>query len=236
MKDFGQMHYFIGLEFWQQKGEIFHGQGRYATEILKRFRMEDCRSMATPMITNCKNIDALEYKDVDPTLYRKIIGSLMYVVNARPDICYVVNTLTQFMVEPKREHYVATKHVLSRKQNPVALSSFEVDYMVVSIVACEEKWVRKLIVSLFRIKMEVTRIMCDNQSCIKLYENPRFHDRSKHIDIWCRFVRDYVQSVAVHLSYTPIGKQLVDILTKALGRTKFDYFREKMGMLKNPFQ
>ena len=52
MKDLGQMHYFLGLEVWQQKGEIFLGQGRYATEILKRFRMQDCRPMATPMITN----------------------------------------------------------------------------------------------------------------------------------------------------------------------------------------
>eukprot|EP00253_Pinus_taeda_P029376 PITA_29376 len=52
MKDLGQMHYFQGLEVWQQKGEIFLGQGRYATEILKRFRMQDCRPMATPMITN----------------------------------------------------------------------------------------------------------------------------------------------------------------------------------------
>eukprot|EP00253_Pinus_taeda_P020572 PITA_20572 len=70
MKDFEQMHYFLGLEVWQQKGEIFLGQGRYAIEILKRFRMQDCRLMATPMIINWKNIDASKDKDVDPTLYR----------------------------------------------------------------------------------------------------------------------------------------------------------------------
>eukprot|EP00253_Pinus_taeda_P025597 PITA_25597 len=52
MKDLGRMHYFLGLEVWQQKGEIFLGQGRYATEILKRVGMGDCRPMATPMITN----------------------------------------------------------------------------------------------------------------------------------------------------------------------------------------
>ena len=52
MKNLGQMHYFMGLEVWRQKGEIFLGQGRYTTEILKRFQMEDCRPMATPMITN----------------------------------------------------------------------------------------------------------------------------------------------------------------------------------------
>ena len=98
------MHYFLGLEVWQQKGEIFLGQGRYATEILKRFKMEDCRPMATPMITNWKKIDASEDKNVDPTLYRQLIGSLMYLVNTRPDICYVVNSLSQFRVEPKRAH------------------------------------------------------------------------------------------------------------------------------------
>lgn len=52
MKDMGQMHYFPRLEVWQQKGEMFLGKGRYATEILKRFGMGDCRPMATPMITN----------------------------------------------------------------------------------------------------------------------------------------------------------------------------------------
>eukprot|EP00253_Pinus_taeda_P020435 PITA_20435 len=52
MKDMGLMHYFLGLGVWQKNGEIFLGQGRYATNILKRFRMHDCRPMATPMITN----------------------------------------------------------------------------------------------------------------------------------------------------------------------------------------
>lgn len=42
MKDMGLMHYFLGLEVWQKNGEIFLGQGRYATKILKRFRMQDC--------------------------------------------------------------------------------------------------------------------------------------------------------------------------------------------------
>eukprot|EP00253_Pinus_taeda_P002707 PITA_02707 len=81
MNDLGQMHYFLALEVWQQKGESFGRQGRYATEILKRFRMEDCRPMATLMITNWKKIDASKDKDVDPTLYRQLIGSLMYLVN-----------------------------------------------------------------------------------------------------------------------------------------------------------
>ena len=60
MKDLGQMHYFLGLVVWQQKGEIFLGQGRYTTEILKRFLMEDSRPMMTPMITNWKKLTRLK--------------------------------------------------------------------------------------------------------------------------------------------------------------------------------
>ena len=93
-------------------GEIFLGQGRYAIEILKRFKMEDCRSMATPMITNWKKIDTSEDDEADPTLYRQLIGSLMYLVNTRQNICYGVNTFSQFMVEPRRAHWAEAKHVL----------------------------------------------------------------------------------------------------------------------------
>ena len=49
---------------------------------------------------------------MDPTLYFQLKGSLMYLVNSRPDLCFVVNTLSQFMVEPRRVHWVAAKHVL----------------------------------------------------------------------------------------------------------------------------
>jgi hypothetical protein len=68
--------------------------------------------MATPMVTNWKKIDASKSEGVDATLYRQRIGSLMYLVNTRPDLCFAVNTLSQFMVEPKHVHWVAAKHVL----------------------------------------------------------------------------------------------------------------------------
>jgi hypothetical protein len=49
---------------------------------------------------------------IDATLYRQIIGSLMYQTNTRPDICFAVNTLSQFLVEPRHVHLVAAKHVM----------------------------------------------------------------------------------------------------------------------------
>ena len=74
----------------------------------------DCKSMATPMVTNLKKLsDSTSDLDlVGPTMYRKLIGSLMYLVNTRLDICFAVSTLSQFMVELRQLHWVATKHVL----------------------------------------------------------------------------------------------------------------------------
>jgi hypothetical protein len=98
---------------------IFLGQGKYAIEILKRFQMEDYKPMATPMITNPKKVIALDLELVDPTLYKPLIGSLMYLVNTKPDICFAVNTLSRFMVEPRQEHWVAAKYVLRYLRGPM---------------------------------------------------------------------------------------------------------------------
>ena len=94
MKDTGMMHYFLGLEVWQEEGHIFMGQGQYVVDVLRRFHMAECRPMSTPMITNWKKLHAHDSSLVDPTFYRQLIGSLMYLVNNRPDICFALNTLS----------------------------------------------------------------------------------------------------------------------------------------------
>eukprot|EP00253_Pinus_taeda_P030266 PITA_30266 len=119
MRDIGLMHYFLGLEVWQEEGHFFLGQGKYIVDILSRFHMEDCRPMSTPMITNWKKLHASDSELVDPTLYRQLIGSLMYLVNTRPDICFAVNTMSQFMCEPRKVHWVAAKHILRYLQGTV---------------------------------------------------------------------------------------------------------------------
>ena len=72
----------------------------------------DCKAMATPMDTNLKLLYAETSELVDVTQYRQIIGSLMYLTNTRPDICFVVNTLSQYLVKPRRVHLIAIKHVM----------------------------------------------------------------------------------------------------------------------------
>ena len=81
--------------------------------------------MSSPMETNLHKLKeaAAKSASIDSTLYRQMIGSLMYLVNTRPDICYVVNTLSQFMCEPKEIHLVAVKHIMSTYKAPLNLGS-----------------------------------------------------------------------------------------------------------------
>ena len=112
LKDLGMMHYYLGLEVWQGPDKIYLGQGKYVIEMLKRFDMMDCKQMTTPMITNLKRLRSSESSPVDPSKYRQLIGSLMYLVNTRPNICFAGNVLSQFQVEPKHDHWIKIKHIL----------------------------------------------------------------------------------------------------------------------------
>ena len=96
MKNLGLMHYFLGLEVWQRQKEILLSQGKYTIDILKRFGMLNCKSTATPMDANQKKLrdSASDSNLIDPTMYRQLIGSLMYLTNTRPNICFAVNALS----------------------------------------------------------------------------------------------------------------------------------------------
>jgi hypothetical protein len=97
----------------------------------------------------------------------------------------------------------------------------------------EAVWLHKLLANLFDHEMDSTIIHCDNQSCVNLSENHVFHDKSKHIEIKYHYIIDMVQRKAVHVQYLFIHEQIVDVFTKALARTKFEYFYERLGLVEN---
>eukprot|EP00253_Pinus_taeda_P024716 PITA_24716 len=112
MKDLGLLHYFLGLEIWQRSDGLFVSQGKYAWEILEKFNMHGCKPVDTPLPGGWRKEDATLAEVVDATIYRQLVGSLMYLVNTRPDICYAVNQLSQAMVKPTNLLWKVGKHVL----------------------------------------------------------------------------------------------------------------------------
>ena len=121
----------------------------------------------------------------------------------------------------------------NRKQGSIAQSTAEEEYIVASDACKEAVWLKKLLSDLFSGKFDSTIIHCDNHSCIKLLENPMFHDRSKHIEMRYHFIKDLVQRGALKLQYIRTDEQIANILTKPLTASKFVYFRDNLGMAKN---
>jgi hypothetical protein len=76
--------------------------------------MIDCNPMPTPMVMNLKKLNETSSysRDIDPHIYKHLIGSLMYMVNKRPNIYYAVSALGQFMSQSRKKHLIAAKHVL----------------------------------------------------------------------------------------------------------------------------
>ena len=72
----------------------------------------DCKAMATPMASNLKLLSDASSESVDAMMYRQMIGSLMYLTNTTLDICFAVNTLSQFLTDLRHVHLIPAKHIL----------------------------------------------------------------------------------------------------------------------------
>ena len=90
MSIIGELTYFLGLQICQQDSGIFLSQSKYAKNLVKKFGLESISSIKTPMSLNVKLAVDLLGKNVDSSLYRSMIGSLLYLIASKPDISYSV--------------------------------------------------------------------------------------------------------------------------------------------------
>lgn len=110
------------------------------------------------------------------------------------------------------------------------MSSCEAEFMAATEAARQAIWLQDLLSEIMDQPCERVTIRIDNQSAIALTRNPVFHGRSKHIHKRYHFIRECVENEQVGVEHVPGEKQKADILTKALGRTKFKEMREFIGM------
>ena len=117
----------------------------------------------------------------------------------------------------------------SKKQPTVARSSAEVEYRVMANVTSEVEWLIKLLQD-FGVSPGSVKLLCDNQAAQHIASNPTFHERTKHIEIDCHFVRERVQSELLKLIHVKSQHQLTDIMTKPLATTPFRSIMSKLGV------
>lgn len=111
MTDMGRMKFFLGVEVGQSDEGIHICQKKYAKEVLERFNMWSCNSVKNPIVPG--TVVSKEGKNgTDATLYKQLVGCLMYLTVTRPDLMFVVCLISRFMSDPKEEHMMIAKRVL----------------------------------------------------------------------------------------------------------------------------
>ncbi|CAM8991400.1 unnamed protein product [Rhodiola kirilowii] len=108
----GELKYFLGLQVAQDKDGTRIHQQKYVKEILKKFGMDSAKPCATPMSPNDYLTKDESSLPVDPTLYRGMIGSLLYLTASRPDILFSVCLCARFQADPRESHVKAVKRIL----------------------------------------------------------------------------------------------------------------------------
>jgi hypothetical protein len=146
MMEMGLLHFFLGLEISQDASGIKLSQTMYARDLLERFHMTDCKSTPTPFLSGAKLEDGGYTPLVDITLYKQLVGILLYLTHSRPDLFYVVGVVSCFMQEPHELHWKVAKCIIRYVQGTI---TFEIHYATDStldlIEFTDSNWVGDII-------------------------------------------------------------------------------------------
>lgn len=118
----------------------------------------------------------------------------------------------------------------SKKQKVVSLSSTEAEYRAMVKGMCELLWLKRLMGELGFSSEKPMKLYCDNQSAIKIAENPVQHDRTKHVEIDRNFIYEKLEEKIVEIQYVNTTGQLADVLTKAVSNSAFNDSLDKLGI------
>ncbi|KAL0379240.1 UNVERIFIED_CONTAM: Retrovirus-related Pol polyprotein from transposon RE1 [Sesamum radiatum] len=252
MSDLGLMHFFLGIEINQEKEGIFICQKKYTETLLKKFKMESCKTVTTPLVIGEKYKKEDGSRKVDGSIYRSLIGSLLYLTATRPDIMFATKSAIKIHAESEPRYtdsdWAGSADDMkstsgytfslgsgifswaSKKQATVAQSSAEAEYIAAVATSNQATWLRRILEDMGEKQEEPTTIYCDNKSAIAITKNPIQHNRTKHIDIKYHALREATTRGDIELKYCSTEEQLADMFTKALPRNKFEELRMKIGV------
>ncbi|RVX07744.1 Retrovirus-related Pol polyprotein from transposon RE1 [Vitis vinifera] len=237
-KDLGELKYFLGIEVSRSKKGMFFSQRKYVLDLLKETGKIEAKPCTTPMVPNVQLMPDDEDPFYNPERYRRVVGKLNYLTVTRPDIAYAVSVVSQFTSAPTIKHWAALEQILcylkkapglgycvffggnlvawkSKKQSVVSRSSAESEYRAMAQATCEIIWIHQLLCEVGMKCTMPTKLWCDNQAALHIAANPVYHERTKHIEVDCHFIREKIEENLVSTGYVKTGEQLGDIFYKS---------------------
>ncbi|GJT61574.1 hypothetical protein Tco_1005107 [Tanacetum coccineum] len=219
----GQMSFFLGLQISQSPRGIFINQFKYASKIVQKYGMLTTDLVDTPLVEKSKLDEDLQGTQVDATLYRGMIRSLMYLTSSRPDLIHAVCLCARYQAKPIEKHLQAVKRIFrylkgtinmglwyskdtgdklvswsSKKQKCTAISSTKDDYIALSGCCAPILWMRSQQTD-YGFQFNKIPLYCDKKSAIAVCCNNVQHSRAKHIDVRYHFIKEQVENGIVEL-------------------------------------
>ncbi|GJY77441.1 retrovirus-related pol polyprotein from transposon TNT 1-94 [Tanacetum coccineum] len=268
MSMMGEMTFFLSLQVNQSPCGIFINQSNYVLEILKKYRMESCDPVGTPMEIKDKLDLDQNGSPVDATKYRSMIGALMYLTSSRPDIVHATCLCARYQDKPTEKHlkevkkifhylrgtvnmgllytkdsgfeltgfsdadYVGCKDTFkstscgaqflgkklvswsSKKQDCMALSIAEAEYVSLSACCAQVLWMRTQLTD-YGFQFNKIPIYCDSKSAIAISCNPVQHSRTKHIAVCYHFIKEQVEKGTIELYFVKTDYQQATSYTES---------------------
>ncbi|KAK9003883.1 hypothetical protein V6N11_018779 [Hibiscus sabdariffa] len=180
--------------------------------------------------------------------YASAIGSIMYaMICTRPDLSYALSMTSRYQANPGEGHWIAVKNILkicilpkwrcavswkSSKQDTVADSTTESEYIAASEAAKEDVWIKKFVTELGVVPSisDAMELYCDNNGAIAQAKEPRSHQRSKHILRCFHLIREIIDRGDVEICKVHTDDNIADPLTKPLTQQKHDRHTKSLGI------
>ncbi|GKB18201.1 retrovirus-related pol polyprotein from transposon TNT 1-94 [Tanacetum coccineum] len=202
------------LQILQSSRGIFINQSKYASKIVKKYGLLTTDSVDTPLVEKSKLDEDLQGKQVDATLYRGMIGSLMYLTSSRPDLIHVVYLCARYQAKPTEKHLQAVKRIFRylkgtinmglwySKDFGMSLTAYvDADHAGCQDTRCSTSGSAQFLD--YGFQFNKIPLYFDNKSAIALCCNNVQHSRAKHIDVRYHFIKEQVENGIVELYFLP---------------------------------
>nr|GEU60600.1 hypothetical protein [Tanacetum cinerariifolium] len=219
MSRMGEMTFFLSLQVNQSPSGIFINQSKYVHEILKKYGLNICDIIGTPIdIKDKLDLDQIGTL-VDVTKYRSMIGA---DYAGCKDIFKCTSGGAQFLGKKLMSWS-------SKKQDCTSLSTTKLEYVSLSTCCAQVLWMRTYLID-YVYHFDKIPIYCYSKSSIAISCNPIQHSRTKHIAVRYYLIKEHVEKGTIELYFVKTDYQLADIFTKALSVDRFNYLVRRLGM------